>query len=77
MWSGAILTENDAFTICQFWPRFLDFFVQFHWLATVDIQIDSLVPWKQLKINNTFEIPPNTQHTRKKIVEVILLNSVD
>ena len=26
------------------------------------IRIDSLVPWKQLKINNTFDIPPNTQH---------------
>ena len=27
-----------------------------------DIRIDSLVPWEKLKINNTFEIPPNTQH---------------
>ena len=31
-------------------------------LAGVDSRIDSLVPWEQLKINNTFEIPPNTQH---------------
>ena len=29
---------------------------------TVEIRTDSLVPWEQLKINNTFEIPPNTQH---------------
>ena len=61
MWSGVILMKDDAFTSCQFWPLFLDFFVQFHQLATVDIRIDILGPWKQLKINNTPEIPPNTQ----------------
>ena len=56
MWSGVILMEDDAFTSCQFWPLFLDFFVQFYYLATVDILVDSLVPLEQLKINNTFEI---------------------
>ena len=30
MWSGVILIRDDAFTSCQFWPLFLDFFVQFH-----------------------------------------------
>ena len=30
MWSGVILMEDGAFTSCQFWPLFLDFFVQFH-----------------------------------------------
>ena len=60
MWSG--LMEDNAFTSCQFWMLFLDFFVQFYYLAAVDIHIDSLVPKEQLKRNNTFEILPNTQH---------------
>ena len=31
-------------------------------LCPISIAGDSLVPWEQLKINNTFEMPPNTQH---------------
>ena len=31
-------------------------------LTTVDIRIDRLIPWKQLKKYHTFTIPPNRQH---------------
>ena len=47
-------------TIDQFWPFFFDRCVQFVQLTTVEIQINRLVPWKQLKKYHTFPIPPDS-----------------
>ena len=56
------MMKNYTFTIDQFWPFFFDRCVQFVQLTTVDIRINRLVPWKKLKKDQTFPIPPNKQH---------------
>ena len=59
---NVVMVKNYTFTIHQFWPFFFDRCVQFVQLTTVDIRIKRLVPWKQLKKQHTFPIPPNRQH---------------
>ena len=56
------MVKNYTFTIDQFSPFFFYRCVQFVQLTTVDIRINRLVPWKQLKKYHTFPIPPNRQN---------------
>ena len=56
------MVKNYTFMIDQLWPFFFDRCVQFVQLTTVDIRINRLVPWKQLKKYYTFPIQPNRQH---------------
>ena len=55
------MVKNYTFMIDQFWPFFFGRCVQFVQLTTVGIRINCLVPWKQLKKDHTFRIPPNRQ----------------
>ena len=52
----------ERFTIDRFWTFFFDCCVQFVQLTTVDILINRMVSWKQLKKYHTFPILPNRQH---------------
>ena len=62
VWCSVIMVKHYTFTINQFWPFFFDRCVQFVQLTTVDIWINCLVTWKQLRKYHTFQIPPNRQH---------------
>ena len=62
MWCSVVTVENYTFTIDQFWPFFFDRCIQFVQLTKVDIRINRLVPWTQLKKYHTFPIPSNRQH---------------
>ena len=62
VWCGVVIVKNYTFTIDQFWPFFFDRCIQSIQLMTVDIQINRLVPWKQLQKYHTFPITPNRQH---------------
>ena len=61
MWSSVVLKDN-AFPIDQFWPSFLNRLLQSHYLLIVDSRINGLARFEQLMMNNSFPIPPNTQH---------------
>ena len=52
---------DKTFTIDQFWSLLVDGSIQFLQLLTVDIRINRLNSWKQLKIYHTLPIP-NLQH---------------
>ena len=60
VWSSVVMVKNYTFTIDQFWPFFFDRSVQMVQLRKVDIQINLLVPWKQLKKYDTFPIPQDS-----------------
>ena len=54
-----VMVKTYTFTIDQLWPFFFDRCVQFVHLTTVDIRINRLVLWNQLRKYHTFPIPPN------------------
>ena len=62
VWCSVNMVKNYTFMIDQFWPFFFDLCIKFVQLTTVDIRINRLVLWKQLKKYHTFPIPPNRQH---------------
>ena len=53
MRSSVVLMKYDTFTIDQFCSLLIEDCIQFVQLLTVDIRINRLVAWKQLKIYHT------------------------
>lgn len=47
---GVIMREQLAFVTGEFSSFFLDFFVQWRYMMTIDIQVNSVISWKQLKV---------------------------